>query len=80
MFNSGWAKMEKYYNLTEESPAYIARAPIESNRIELLVNSIRPFRIESFKSSIRANYSKFERIFDSIEFLRKESRELDLYT
>jgi hypothetical protein len=24
MFNSGWAKMEKYYALTDESPAYIA--------------------------------------------------------
>jgi hypothetical protein len=24
MFNSGWAKMEKYYTLTDESPAYIA--------------------------------------------------------
>lgn len=24
MFNSGWAKMEKYYTLTEESSAYIA--------------------------------------------------------
>jgi hypothetical protein len=23
MVNSGWAKMEKYYNLTDESPAYI---------------------------------------------------------
>ncbi|KJZ70441.1 hypothetical protein HIM_10179 [Hirsutella minnesotensis 3608] len=24
MFNSGWAKMEKYYSLTDESPAYVA--------------------------------------------------------
>jgi hypothetical protein len=24
MFNSGWAKMEKYYTLTDEPPAYIA--------------------------------------------------------
>lgn len=24
MFNSGWAKMEKYYTLTDESPVYIA--------------------------------------------------------
>jgi hypothetical protein len=23
MVNSGWSKMEKYYNLTDESPAYI---------------------------------------------------------
>ncbi|KAM4064711.1 transposase-like protein [Hirsutella rhossiliensis] len=24
MYNSGWAKMDKYYCLTDESPAYVA--------------------------------------------------------
>jgi len=31
MFNSGWAKMEKYYNLTDESPAYIAAIVLDPN-------------------------------------------------
>jgi hypothetical protein len=31
MFNSRWAKMEKYYNLTEESPAYIAALVLDPN-------------------------------------------------
>ncbi len=31
MYNSGWAKMEKYYNLTEESPAYIAALVLDPN-------------------------------------------------
>lgn len=24
MYNSGWAKLDKYYRLTDESPAYVA--------------------------------------------------------
>lgn len=44
------------FHISVQSP--VIRAPIESNRIELLVNSIRPFRIELLISSIRANYSK----------------------
>jgi len=31
MYNSGWAKMEKYYNMTEESPAYIAALVLDPN-------------------------------------------------
>jgi hypothetical protein len=31
MFNSGWAKMEKYYNITDESPAYIAAIILDPN-------------------------------------------------
>jgi hypothetical protein len=31
MFNSGWAKMEKYYQLTDESPAYIAALVLDPN-------------------------------------------------
>jgi len=31
MFNSGWAKMEKYYNMTDESPAYIAAIILDPN-------------------------------------------------
>ena len=31
MFNSGWAKMEKYYNMTDESPAYVAAIILDPN-------------------------------------------------
>jgi hypothetical protein len=31
IFNSGWAKMDKYYNLTNESPAYIAAIILNPN-------------------------------------------------
>jgi hypothetical protein len=31
MFNSRWAKMEKYYNLIDESPAYIAAIVLNLN-------------------------------------------------
>ena len=32
MVNSGWAKMEKYYTLTEESPAYVAALVLRPSR------------------------------------------------
>jgi hypothetical protein len=31
IFNSGWAKMEKYYNITEESPTYITILVLDPN-------------------------------------------------
>jgi hypothetical protein len=31
MYNSGWAKMEKYYKMTDESPAYIAALVLDPN-------------------------------------------------
>lgn len=31
MVNSGWAKMEKYYNMTDESPAYVAAIVLDPN-------------------------------------------------
>jgi hypothetical protein len=31
MYNSGWAKMEKYYNMMEESPAYITVLVLDPN-------------------------------------------------
>lgn len=31
MFNSRWAKMEKYYNKTNQSPAYIAAIILDPN-------------------------------------------------
>jgi hypothetical protein len=31
MFNSGWAKMEKYYTLTDDSPAYLAAIVLNPN-------------------------------------------------
>ena len=31
MCNSGWAKMEKYYKMTDESPAYIAAIVLDPN-------------------------------------------------
>jgi hypothetical protein len=31
MFNSRWAKMDKYYNLTNESPVYIAAIILNPN-------------------------------------------------
>jgi hAT family protein len=31
MFNSGWAKMEKYYNMTDESPSYIVALVLDPN-------------------------------------------------
>jgi hypothetical protein len=31
MFNSGWAKMNKYYQMTEESPVYIAAIILDPN-------------------------------------------------
>lgn len=31
MFNSGWSKMEKYYSLTDETPAYVAALVLDPN-------------------------------------------------
>ena len=31
IFNSGWAKMEKYYNMTNESPVYVAAIILNPN-------------------------------------------------
>jgi hypothetical protein len=31
IFNSGWAKMEKYYNITDKSPAYITAIILNPN-------------------------------------------------
>jgi hypothetical protein len=31
MYNYGWAKMETYYKMTEESPAYIAALVLDPN-------------------------------------------------
>ena len=31
MFNSGWAKIEKYYKMANKSPAYIAAIILDPN-------------------------------------------------
>ncbi len=31
MFNSGWSKLEKYYNITDKSPAYVAVIVLDPN-------------------------------------------------
>ena len=32
MYNSGWAKLDKYYRLTDESPAYVAAIVLHPSR------------------------------------------------
>ncbi|OWT42447.1 hypothetical protein VFPPC_18547 [Pochonia chlamydosporia 170] len=61
MYNSGWAKLDKYYRLTDESPAYVAAIVLHpSHKWHYIHENWKPEWVESSKKLIEALWGEYK--------------------
>lgn len=69
MFNSGWAKLDKYYCLTDESPAYVAAIVLHpSHKWHYVQENWRKDWVEPAKALVDALWSEYRPIESSLSF------------
>ncbi|KAM6513532.1 hypothetical protein FALCPG4_18958 [Fusarium falciforme] len=61
MYNSGWAKMDKYYRLTDESPAYVAAIVLHpSHKWHYIQENWEKEWVESSKELLEALWNEYK--------------------
>lgn len=66
MFNSGWSKLEKYYNMTDESPAYVAAIVLDPNsKWTYIENNWRKTRQNKSKKMMEKLWKEYKPVVSS---------------
>ncbi|KAK4065942.1 hypothetical protein Purlil1_13996 [Purpureocillium lilacinum] len=74
MYNSGWAKLDKYYRLTDESPAYVAAIVLHpSHKWHYIQENWKTEWVESSKKLLQTLWNEYRPVEPAIPFCETPS-------